>query len=98
MQLHMAQLMPLPLTVSCKSRLVLPFWYRLTRVVPEKGRKRARVCIYHLFGPVKKLLCGQKFAADVEVQWAVHQWLAQQLTSFSAGWLGSREPGSALEP
>jgi len=36
--LHMAQLMPLPLTVSCssKSRLVLPFWYRLTRVVPDK--------------------------------------------------------------
>jgi len=37
--LHMAQLVPLPLTVSCssKSRLVLPFWYRLTRVVPDKG-------------------------------------------------------------
>ena len=37
--LHMAQLMPLPLTVSCsvKSRLVLPFWYWLTRVVLEKG-------------------------------------------------------------
>jgi len=36
--LHMAQLMPLPLTVSCfsKIRLVLPSWYRLTRVVPEK--------------------------------------------------------------
>ena len=36
--LHMAQLMPLPLTTSCfsKSRLVLPFWYRLTWVVPEK--------------------------------------------------------------
>ena len=31
--LHMGQLMPLPLTVSCfsKSRLVLPFWYRLTQ-------------------------------------------------------------------
>jgi len=30
--LHMAQLMPLPLTTSCssKSRLVLPFWCRLT--------------------------------------------------------------------
>ena len=32
--LHVAQLMPLPLTVaylaSVKSRLVLPFWYRLT--------------------------------------------------------------------
>ena len=23
---------------SVKSRLVLPFWYRLTRVVPDKGR------------------------------------------------------------
>jgi len=31
--LHMAQLMPLPV----KSRLVLPFWYWPTRVVPAKG-------------------------------------------------------------
>ena len=37
--LHMAQLMPLPLTVSCfcKIQVGLPFWYRLTWVVPEKG-------------------------------------------------------------
>jgi len=38
--LHMAQLMPLPLTVSCSSkisRLVLPFWYRLTWIVPDRG-------------------------------------------------------------
>ena len=37
--LHMAQLMPLLLTVSCFSKIQigLPFWYRLTRVVPEKG-------------------------------------------------------------
>jgi len=40
--LHTARLMPLSLTVSeslasVKSRLVLPFWYRLTRVVPDKG-------------------------------------------------------------
>jgi len=36
--LHMAQLIPLPLTVSCfsKIRLVLPSWYQLTRVVPDK--------------------------------------------------------------
>jgi len=35
--LHMAQLMPL--TVSCFSKIQigLPFWYRLTWVVPEKG-------------------------------------------------------------
>jgi len=36
--LHMAQLMPLPLTVSCFSKIQigLPFWYQLTRVFPEK--------------------------------------------------------------
>jgi len=33
--LHMAQLMPLSLA-PVKSRLVLPFWYRLTQVVLEK--------------------------------------------------------------
>ena len=40
--LHTAQLMPLPLTVSCfsKIQLVLPFWYRLTRVV-----KQVCVCV-----------------------------------------------------
>jgi len=37
--LHMAQLMSLPLTVSCFSKIQigLPFWYQLTWVVPEKG-------------------------------------------------------------
>ena len=37
--LHTAQLMPLTLTVSCFSKIQigLPFWYRLTRVVPDKG-------------------------------------------------------------
>jgi len=37
--LHMAQLKPLPLTVSCFSKIQigLPFWYRLTRVVLDKG-------------------------------------------------------------
>jgi len=39
--LHMVQLMPLhsktpSILASLKSRLVLPFWYRLTQVVPEK--------------------------------------------------------------
>ena len=37
--LHMVQLMPLPLTVSCfsKSRLVLrTFWYRLARIFADK--------------------------------------------------------------
>jgi len=47
--LHMAQLIPLPLTISCssKSSLVLHFWFQLTRVVLDKiqdGRKMV-VCV-----------------------------------------------------
>ena len=30
---------------SVKSRLVLPFWYRLTWVVPEKGSLNVCVCV-----------------------------------------------------
>jgi len=43
----MAQRMPLPVTVSCfsKIQMVLPFWYRLTRVVPEKGPLNGCVCV-----------------------------------------------------
>jgi len=36
----------MPLTVSSvKSRLVLPFWYRLTWVVPEKWPLNGCVCV-----------------------------------------------------
>jgi len=42
--LHMAQQMPLPLT-SVKSRLVLPLWYWLTQVVPDRAVKRVCVCV-----------------------------------------------------
>jgi len=49
--LHMAQLMPLPLTFYCFSNIQTPvlvyiydFWYRLTRVNPEKGL--LNVCMY----------------------------------------------------
>jgi len=40
--LHMAQLMPLPLTVSCFSKIQIgfTFWYRLSRKMADK-----RVCI-----------------------------------------------------
>ena len=50
--LHIAQQMPLPLTISCssKSRSVLPFWYLLTRVVPDIFQKSSKmvvcVCVY----------------------------------------------------
>ena len=44
--LHMAQLMQLPLTVSCFSKIQIgfTFLYRLTRVVPEKGPLNGCVC------------------------------------------------------
>jgi len=53
--------MPLPLTISCssKSRLVLPswflpFWYLFTRVVPDKFQKSSKttvcVCVLKLLG------------------------------------------------
>jgi len=44
-------LMPLPLTVcvaSEKSRLVLPFWYWVNRVVPEIGPLNGCVCYMFL--------------------------------------------------
>jgi len=46
--MHMAQLMPLLLTVFCSSKIQigLPFWYRLTRVVPER-RAIKRVCVIY---------------------------------------------------
>jgi len=44
--LHMAQLMPCHFLslASLKSRLVIPFWYRLTLAVPEKGPLNGCVC------------------------------------------------------
>ena len=43
---------------SVKSRLVLPFWYRLTRVVPEKGLLNGCVC--------KMCHCNSLFLASVK--------------------------------
>ena len=47
--LHMAQLMPLPLTVSCFSKIQIGFTslvrYQLTWVVADKGPLNERVCV-----------------------------------------------------
>jgi len=61
--------MPLPLTASCfsKIQMVLPFWYRLTWVVPDKGPLNG--CMYHrefgvfLFGDSVEWFC------SVDVFW-----------------------------
>jgi len=44
---HTAQLMLLPLTIFCFSKIHigLPFWYRLTHVVTEKGPLNRCVCV-----------------------------------------------------
>jgi len=58
--LHIAQQMPLPLTIFCSSKsrlvlpfLVLPFWYLLTRVVPDRFQQSSKngcvcVCVRYL--------------------------------------------------
>ena len=43
--LHMAQLMPLPLTDFSKIQIGFAFWYRLTRVAPDKGPLNGCVCV-----------------------------------------------------
>jgi len=48
--LHMAQLMPLPLTVSCFSKIQIGFtWYQLTWVVVDKGPLNGCVCLCSVF-------------------------------------------------
>jgi len=56
-QTCMAQLMPLPLTVSCFSKIQigLPFWYRLTRLVPDKGPLNGCVCSSYSCAAVDKI-------------------------------------------
>ena len=49
--LHTAQLKPLPLTVSCFSKIQIGFTflvYRLNRVVPDKGPLNVCVCVFRL--------------------------------------------------
>jgi len=57
-RLHMAQLMPLSLTISCSSKFrlvlpswILPLWYWLTRAVPDKIQKSHKtiVCVVCVF-------------------------------------------------
>jgi len=58
--LHMAQLMPLPLTVSCFSKIQIGFTflgYWLTQVVPDKG-PCVCVCVCHTTN-ADQFLCRQ---------------------------------------
>jgi len=67
--LHMAQLMPLPLTVSCFSKIQIGFTflvgYRLTRVVLEKGPLNGCVCMCVCYAAFNAPCVGHK---DDELQ------------------------------
>jgi len=41
---HMVQLMPLTISCSSKSRLVLPFWYRFTQAHTHTHKTILRLC------------------------------------------------------
>jgi len=58
----MAQLMPLPLTISCssKSRFVSPVFYQLTRVVLDKGPLNEVVVVVVVVDVSGSTLCLKK--------------------------------------
>ena len=53
---------------SVKSRLVLPFWYRLTRVVPEKGPLNARVCVCKALLGVAPYTYGEDSMLEIQLR------------------------------
>ena len=60
---------------SVKSRLVLPFWYRLTRVVPEKGPLNECVfhfvwhkILWHFYGP-PSIYINSNWRVGMGLQW-----------------------------
>jgi len=83
--LHVAQQMPLPLTVSCfrKIQIGLPFCYRLTRVVLDKGPLNVCVCVFWGFYTGHIIAENVKHQSDVCLSHNV-QWLGQQCNTSEA--------------
>ena len=69
---------------SVKSRLVLPFWYRLTRVVPEKGPLNGCVCVYLDQQMFISLTCSSSFYPLISYVIYVTNILTYVVTAFSA--------------
>jgi len=81
---HMAQLMPLPLTISCFSKIQTGFTFLVPAhtVVLEKGPLKMRACVYlqsHINGALKK-----KLGAFLQATSRVPRW-----------WIGERPPDMA---
>ena len=81
--------------VSVKSRLVLPFWYRLTGVVPEKGPLNGCVCHDAAINASASLIIGVYLCTRVTYSCCVAGAAAEQLhqrcdssaVCAEAGWL-----------
>jgi len=82
--LHMAQLMPLPLTVSCFSKIQIgfTFWYRLSRVVLNKGPLNVCMCAVrkeYAMVPRNWKSLGQLYSrADWTTSFRSSRWLQQR--------------------
>jgi len=91
--LHMAQLMPLPLTVSCFSKIQigLPFWYRLTWVFPEKGPLNGCVYMYHknsiIIHTIFTIITSLKVGVHIiHVNWSACQFPRSNKWDWSSTW------------
>ena len=76
--LHMAQLMPLPLTVSCFSEIQIG--YRPTRVVLDKGPLNGCVCVNG-----QHLSAAETFKSSFEIQ------VCKRSCSRKVGWLNKHK-------
>ena len=65
-----------------QSRLVLPFWYRLTRVVPDKGPLNGCVCVCVLqagcssWRPINRVKAPK---AQIPTKWKLHEQFSVKL-------------------
>ena len=68
--LHMAQLMPLPLTVSCFSKIQIGFTFLVPADLGIPGKRAIkRVCVWDRQTDVRLMLYGNMLLAVVHVQY-----------------------------
>ena len=88
----MAQLMPLPLTVSCFSKIQIgfPSWYWLTWVVPDNGPLSRCVCVCVCVCGIVVQVCVDyivKFKVNIKVN-ITHPTTCQMHLKQRQGWSG----------
>ena len=64
---------------SVKSRLVLPFWYRLTQVVPDKGPLNVRACVRAWLVRTCRYFC----CCNVHQSQQIVKWVLQFIHKYS---------------